>query len=75
MADRGLMWTDTEIALLLNVRSEDSIQRLLQGSLCNEVPYKKIATENAVQRKWNVGLPIIKFSFPLCLIPSSYNAI
>ena len=45
MADRGRMWTDAEIALLLNVWSEDSIQRQLQGALRNEVPYKKIAAE------------------------------
>ena len=51
MADRGRMWTEAEIAFLVNVRSEDSIQRQLQGSLRNEVPYKKIAAENAVHRK------------------------
>ena len=53
MADRGRMWTDAKILLVLNVWSEDSIQRQLQGSLRNEVPYKKIATElgNAVHRK------------------------
>ena len=39
------MWTNAEITLLLNVWSEDSIQRQLQGALHNEVPYKKIATE------------------------------
>ena len=59
MADRGRMWTDAKIALLLNVRSENSIQ----GS--SRVPfamrYKKIAAENSVYRKWNVGLLIIKF--------------
>ena len=45
MAARGRMWTDAEIALLLNVWSEDSIQKQLQGALRNEVPYKKIAAE------------------------------
>ena len=45
MANRGQMWTDAEIALLLNVWSEDNIQRQLQGALHNEVPYKKIAAE------------------------------
>ena len=73
MADRGRMRTDTEIPLVLNVWSEDSIQRQLQGSLRNEVPYKKIAAElgNAVYRKWNVGLPILKF---LLHSASSYPA-
>ena len=65
MADRGRMRTNAEIPLVLNVWSEDSIQRQLQGSLCSEVPYKKIATElgNAVHRKWNVGIPILNFLF------------
>ena len=39
MSNRGRMWTDGEIALLLNV------WRQLQGALRNEVPYKKIAAE------------------------------
>ena len=65
MADRGRMRTNAEIPLVLNVWSEDSIQRQLQGSPCSEVPYKKIATElgNAVHRKWNVGIPILNFLF------------
>ena len=52
MADRGRMRIDAEIPLVLNVWSEDSIQRQLQGSLRNEAPYK-IAAElgNAVHRK------------------------
>ena len=45
MAHCGQMWTDAEIALLLNVWSEDSIQRQLQGALHNEIPYRKIAAE------------------------------
>ena len=44
MADRRRMWTNTEIALLLNVWNKDSIQRQFQGALHNEVPYK-IAAE------------------------------
>ena len=44
MADRGRMRTNAEIPLVLNVWSEDSIQRQLQGSLCSEVPYKAAFT-------------------------------
>ena len=69
MADRGRMRTNAEIPLVLNVWSEDSIQRQLQGSPCSEVPYKKIATElgNALHRKWNVGIPILNFLFHYAL--------
>ena len=47
--------------------------RQLQSLLRNKVPYKKIAAElgNAVHRKWNVGLPILKF---LCHSASSHPA-
>ena len=60
MADHGRMRTDAEIPLVLNVWSEGSIQRQLQGSLHNVVPYKKISVElgNALHRKWILPHPI-----------------
>ena len=76
MADRGRMRTDAEIPLVLNVWSEDSIQRQLQGSLRNEVPYKNItAVGECCAQKMECWPPNPKISFPFCLIPSSYNAV
>ena len=43
MAERGRVWSDNEIAALLAVWGEDSIQRQLFGSVRNVVPYRAIA--------------------------------
>ena len=43
MAERGRVWSDNEIAALLAVWGEDSIQRQLLGSVRNVVPYRAIA--------------------------------
>ena len=45
MAERERTWSDREIALLLQVWSEGSIQTQLLGAVQNEVPYRKIAEE------------------------------
>ena len=50
MAERGRLWTDPEIAILLEVWSEESIQRQLKG--VQRGPYKKIvdALEESYKR-------------------------
>ena len=45
MAERGRTWSNREIALLLQVWSERSIQAQLLGAVRNEIPYRKIAEE------------------------------
>ena len=45
MATRGRVWSDQEVAALLAVWSEDSIQRQLLGAVRNTIPYKAIAEE------------------------------
>ena len=50
MAERGRLWTDPEIAILLEVWSEESIQGQLKG--VQRGPYKKIvdALEESYKR-------------------------
>ena len=45
MATRGRVWSDQEVAALLAVWSEDSIQGQLLGAVRNTIPYKAIAQE------------------------------
>jgi hypothetical protein len=45
MAERGRIWTDNEIAALLAVWAEESIQRQFLGKVRNVVPYRAIADE------------------------------
>ena len=45
MAERGRTWSDSEIARLLDVWSDGTIQAQLLGAVRNEVPFRKIATE------------------------------
>ena len=45
MAERGRTWSDSEIARLLDVWSDGTIQPQLLGAVRNEVPFRKIATE------------------------------
>ena len=45
MAECGRTWSDAEIALLLQVWSEGTIQAQLLGAVRNEVPFRKIAEE------------------------------
>ncbi len=45
MATRERVWSDQEVAALLAVWSEDSIQRQLLGAVWNTIPYKVIAEE------------------------------
>jgi len=54
------VWNDNEVAALLGVWSEDSIQRQLLGAVRNTIPYKAIAeklsrqgfsSDNSVRRK------------------------
>ena len=44
MAERGRTWSDDEIAVLLELWGEESIQRQLLGAVRNVVPYRTIAT-------------------------------
>ncbi len=45
MVEVGRTWSDAEIALLLQVWSEGTIQAQLLGVVRNEVPFRKIAEE------------------------------
>ena len=59
---RGVRKNDRSQMNVNRCRNRSSAQRsergFIQGSL-----RKKIVAENAVHRKWNVGLPVIKFLF------------
>ena len=44
-AERGRVWSDEEIAVLLSAWGEEAIQRQLLGAVCNTIPYKAIAEE------------------------------
>jgi hypothetical protein len=45
MASRGRIWTEEEIAALLAIWGDESIQRKLRGKVRNTVPYKAIAED------------------------------
>ena len=44
-AERGRVWSDEEIAVLLSAWGEEAIQRQLLGAVCKTIPYKAIAEE------------------------------
>ena len=44
-AERGRVWSDEEIAVLLSAWGEEAIQRQLLGAVRNTIPYKAIAEE------------------------------
>ena len=58
-AERGRVWSDEEITVLLSAWGEETIQRQLLGAVCNTIPYKAIAEElreKGYERDFNAAL-------------------
>ena len=49
MAERGRMWSDSEVQALLALWSEDGVQRNLLGAFRKEPVWKKIAGEAGIR--------------------------
>ena len=55
MAEKGRLWTEQETRALLEIWSESSIQRQLQGKVKNNAVYKKLVNELVKRRFIRTG--------------------
>ena len=42
VVEQGRLWTDAEVWALLEIWSQDSIQQLLTGTVCNDIMFVTI---------------------------------
>ena len=70
MAKCGQTLSDSEIARLLDIWSDGTIQAQLLGAVRNEVPFRKLGAKKAKCRPANSEV-----SFQFLIIPASHNIV